>query len=288
MALSCLLFTDRHTDAVNVLEAMARSARRTGSPHAYAWYSTMCARHEHVRGEPPAAAESARTALDLFPETLTLATEMALAFLVFALVEQGELEQAQDALARYGADSGRFSQTTSGFTLLLARSALRLGQGRISTLPRTPKRSSSASESEAAHSRAADSGGSRSSRCTQRGKTSVPFASRRQTSPRLGVSACAAPRGSRWRCWASCREARKGRDTLRERQRSSRTSPRRLDRAHALIELGRRSAAPAVAPTRASRSVRAWNSHTGSARPARRSALAKSSWRSARAREGSC
>ena len=131
LAVSCLLFTDRHDSAAVVLDAMSADARESGSPTAFAWTSTMRARFEHVRGNPLAAEANARAALALFPIGLTLATELTLGYLVFALVEQGRLEEAHALLEEYGAGHGPLSSSTSGLTLLLARSALRLDQGRL-------------------------------------------------------------------------------------------------------------------------------------------------------------
>jgi DNA-binding CsgD family transcriptional regulator len=114
-----------------MLDAMSADARRSGSPTAFAWVSTMRARFEHVRGSPATAEAHARSALALFPVKLTLGTEMTLAFLTFALIEQGRLDEAEDELENHGAASGALSPTTSGLTLLLARSALRVDQGRL-------------------------------------------------------------------------------------------------------------------------------------------------------------
>lgn len=131
LAAACLVFTDRHELAEALLDEMSANARRSGAPTAFAWVSTMRARFEHVRGHPAAAEAHGRSALELFPPTLTLGTEIALAYLVFALVEEGELEEAEGLLQGYGVATGSLSRTTSGLTLLLARSALRLDQGRL-------------------------------------------------------------------------------------------------------------------------------------------------------------
>lgn len=131
LAAACLMFTDRHEAAEALLDAMSADARRNGSPTAFAWVSAMRARLDHVRGNPAGAEAHARSALELFPQALTLGTEMALAFLVLALVERGNLEAADGLLEDYGVASGPLSRTTSGLTLLLARSAVRLDQGRL-------------------------------------------------------------------------------------------------------------------------------------------------------------
>jgi len=131
LAAACLLFTDRHELAEALLDVMSADAQRSGSPTAFAWVSTMRARFEHVRGNLAAAEAHSRSALELFPSTLTLGTEMALGFLIFALVEEGRLEDAEVLLRDYGVATGALSRTTSGLTLLLARSALRLDEGRL-------------------------------------------------------------------------------------------------------------------------------------------------------------
>jgi DNA-binding SARP family transcriptional activator/DNA-binding CsgD family transcriptional regulator len=131
LAVACLLFIDRHERAKALLDAMLADARRSGSPTAFAWVSTMHARFEHVRGNPAAAEVHARSALELFPTPLMIGTELALAYLVFALVEEGRLDDAESLLGDAGVASGPLSRTTSGLTLLLARSALRLDQRRL-------------------------------------------------------------------------------------------------------------------------------------------------------------
>ena len=131
MAVASLVFIDRHELAEALLDAMSADARRSGSPTAFAWISTMWARFELVRGNLAAAEAHTRSALELFPPAPTLGTEMALGFLVFALVEEGKLEDAEGVLRNYGVAAGALSRTTSGLTLLLARSALRLDEGRL-------------------------------------------------------------------------------------------------------------------------------------------------------------
>ena len=130
LAVACLLLTDRHELADALVEAMAVNARRSGSPTAFAWVSTMRARSEHVHGNPAAAEVHSRGALELFPTALTLGTEIALAFLIFALIEEGKHREAESLLRGYDVAEGHLSRTISGLNLLLARSALRLNEGR--------------------------------------------------------------------------------------------------------------------------------------------------------------
>lgn len=238
IAVACLLFTDHLDSAEAVIEAMAEDARRTGSPTAHAWYSAMRSRYDHVRGKPPAAEEHARNALEVFPPALTLATEMALAFLVFALVEQGKLDDAEAELALHHAGEGSLSPTTSGMTLLLARSALRLDQGRLDD---------ARLDAEEVVRREGQRGGS----LPGRGYRWIPIlalraAGRQSMAVELARNDVAAARrfavssteGIALTALGAVEGGAKGIAHLRAGVGILEHSPRRLDHAHALVELG--------------------------------------------------
>jgi ATP/maltotriose-dependent transcriptional regulator MalT len=127
----CLVFTDRHDEAHSLIGAILAEAQEIGSPVASAWAWSAAARLEQMRGNLSEAESAARSALAPLPHELTLSTEIALAYLVLALVEQGRLDDAEAVLSDYGVASAACSRTTAGLALHLARSALRLAQGRI-------------------------------------------------------------------------------------------------------------------------------------------------------------
>ena len=126
----CLVFTERHDEAHRLLDAMLAEAREIGSPVASAWAWSVAARLEQMRGNLSEAESAARSALAPLPHERTLSTELALAYLVLALVEQGRHDEAEALLCDYGVASAACSRTTAGLALRLARSALRLAQGR--------------------------------------------------------------------------------------------------------------------------------------------------------------
>lgn len=126
----CLVFTDRHDEAHRLIDTILTEAREIGSPVASAWAWIVAARLEHMRGNLTEAESAARSALAPLPHELTLSTENALAYLVLALVAQGRFDDAEAELADYDAASAACSRTTAGLSLHLARSALRLAQGR--------------------------------------------------------------------------------------------------------------------------------------------------------------
>jgi DNA-binding CsgD family transcriptional regulator len=126
----CLVFTDRHDEAHSLLGTLLTEAREIGSPVAAAWAWSVAARLEQMRGNLSEAESAARSALAPLPQELTLSAELALAYLVLALVEQGRLGHAEAELSEYGVGSAACSRTTAGLALHLARSALRLAQGR--------------------------------------------------------------------------------------------------------------------------------------------------------------
>ena len=238
LAVASLLFTDRHEPAEALLDVMSADARRSGSPTAFAWVSTMRARLEHVRGNPAAAEAHSRSALGLFPAAPTLGTEMALAFLAFALVEQGRLEDAEGELLDHGVSTGDLSRTTSGLTLLLARSALRLDEGRL--------REAREDAEEVVHRE-----GTRGGSLPGRGFRWIPAlalntagdseAARRLAKQQAKLARAFGVRSVEGIALLVLGVVTPGAEGLRNLQRAAaklEDTPRRLDQAHALVELG--------------------------------------------------
>ena len=196
IALACLLFTDRLDSAEAVLAAMAEDARRTGSP-THMPGTRRCARATSTcAGIPPRPKSMPAARSRCSRRALTLATEMALAFLVFALVEQGKLDDAEAELAGHGAEAGPLSPTTSGMTLtarpLRAPAWTAAGSSRHA---KTPRRSSVASASAGDRFPGAATAGVPSSRFAPPGVKSSPSSSRARTSPPHSDSASPAPIG---------------------------------------------------------------------------------------------
>jgi DNA-binding CsgD family transcriptional regulator len=115
-----LTVTDRHADADALLGAMSEKARENGSAIAFAMVAAQRARLELTRGNP-AEAESIADSAFAVPGTLT---EHPLATLVLALVEQGKVDEAQAALEEHGVGTGPASPTAWGRSLLLARAVV--------------------------------------------------------------------------------------------------------------------------------------------------------------------
>jgi DNA-binding CsgD family transcriptional regulator len=122
-----LLYTDELERAAGVLDDAIANARRRGSATGYAGVSTARALHALRRGDVPAAEAEARGALEAADHALT--APLAVAFLVEALVERGELEEA-DALLTGRGLAGELAPVGPFASVLEARAALRLAQGR--------------------------------------------------------------------------------------------------------------------------------------------------------------
>ncbi|PZS22279.1 MAG: hypothetical protein DLM61_26235 [Pseudonocardiales bacterium] len=128
-AVAILAFHDELAEAERHIEHMLDDARRRGSVMGYAgglgWRAFSALR----RGSIPSAEADAGRALDLIEEhELHFAAPFALEFLVEALLERGQLEDCEAALARVPLEP--FAGTLPGAYLLEARSRLLLAQGR--------------------------------------------------------------------------------------------------------------------------------------------------------------
>ncbi len=129
LAMLALIWTD-HQDAVaEPMSAAVADARAHGSPVQYAAGDTMLARVAVTTGDLEQAEAHARHALG--SEVGPFFTEFALTSLIFALLERGEPEEAEQILARHGLEARAPSPTVNGRVLLSLRSTLRAGQGRI-------------------------------------------------------------------------------------------------------------------------------------------------------------
>jgi DNA-binding CsgD family transcriptional regulator len=122
-----LTVTDRHDEAEALLGAMSGKARESGSAIAFAMVAAQRARLELTRGDL-AEAESVAQSSFAVPGTVR---EHPLATLVLALVEQGRLDEAQAALEEHGAAAGPASPTAWGRSFLLARAVVHRLRGDV-------------------------------------------------------------------------------------------------------------------------------------------------------------
>ncbi|HET8822651.1 MAG TPA: AAA family ATPase, partial [Thermoleophilaceae bacterium] len=125
-----LISTDSLEAAASHLDAMLVDARARASIPAEAFVLVHRAWVELRRGSVARAEADARTGLELLTEhDIRLGTRFAVAGLIEALIERGELDEAERALA----DGGHAHDIAAGMAsnaLLEARGLLRLAQGR--------------------------------------------------------------------------------------------------------------------------------------------------------------
>ena len=128
-----LLSSDRHDELRALLGDAIADARARGSAGDLASMLSYLARVEYTQGKLARAQEAARTAVEAAAASSVFALTLpwAVSNLVIALVERGELETAEQALASHGLAAGPVPATVTGRVVLGARSALRLAQGRV-------------------------------------------------------------------------------------------------------------------------------------------------------------
>jgi DNA-binding CsgD family transcriptional regulator len=125
-ALRVLVDADREAQALPVADQALEAARRQGSVLGVVSMLGLRALSAWRRGDVLGAEARARELLDLTPTTIGKLAHWS--YLALALVERGELEEAETAVARSGADHAPLLSYT-GVTLH-ARARLRLAQGR--------------------------------------------------------------------------------------------------------------------------------------------------------------
>lgn len=125
--------SDHHDEVRPLLDEAAADARRRGSAFAVAATLATTARLEQLRGDLGAAEAAARTAFEAAASSAQygLIVLLAASSLVVVLVEQGRLDDAEDVLADIGLATGPPPSTTTGNNLLASRARLRLAQGRV-------------------------------------------------------------------------------------------------------------------------------------------------------------
>ena len=125
-----LLSTDSLDLAYGHLDAMLADAHARGSIPAEAFVMAHRAWASFLRGSVARAEADARTGLELLTEhDIPLGRPFALAGLIAALIERGELDEAESAL-RDGGFEGAVPAGMASNSLLETRGILRLAQGR--------------------------------------------------------------------------------------------------------------------------------------------------------------
>jgi DNA-binding CsgD family transcriptional regulator len=125
--------SDHHDELRPMFEDAIADARARGSAAAVALTLSTFARLEQLQGNLLDAEAAGRSALEAAGSSThyRLVLPLALSALILPLVERGQLEAADDALAAHGLAAGPPPPTTTGNPFLAARAKLRLAQGRI-------------------------------------------------------------------------------------------------------------------------------------------------------------
>lgn len=125
--------SDHHDEVRPLLEEAAADARRRGSPFAVAATLSTLARLEQLQGDLAAAEAAAQTAFDAAASSpqYRLMLMLAASSLLLVLVEQGRLDAAEDVLAEVGMTTGPPPPASTGNNFLASRAKLRLAQGRV-------------------------------------------------------------------------------------------------------------------------------------------------------------
>jgi DNA-binding CsgD family transcriptional regulator len=125
--------SDHHDEVRPLLEEAAADARRRGSPFAVAATLSTLARLEQLQGDLAAAEAAAQTAFDAAASSpqYRLMLLLAASSLLLVLVEQGRLDDAESVLAGVGMTTGPPPPASTGNNFLAGRARLRLAQGRV-------------------------------------------------------------------------------------------------------------------------------------------------------------
>jgi len=125
--------SDHHDELRPLFDEAIADARARGSAVAGALTLGTLARLEHVQGNLAQAAAAGRSAIELAASSTQyrLALPLAASALIPALVERGRLQEADNVLATYELEVGPPPATTTGNPFLAARAKLRLAQGRV-------------------------------------------------------------------------------------------------------------------------------------------------------------
>lgn len=130
MAVNVLIFADRFDAAAAALERVMTAARRQSSPLRFAYASSYSSLLSYRTGAVGEAVMHARHALDSDAFTQGgLNRPGATAFLAYGLIEEGDLDGADAALAGTGLLNEPLGGSFFINSLLLARGRLRLAQG---------------------------------------------------------------------------------------------------------------------------------------------------------------
>lgn len=127
MALIC---ADALDDAAAMLDEAATNARRHGSEHAYSWVCSARGMLAYRRGAVAEAQSEMRVALEVTLRSgLLLGSAFNSGVLIAALMETGQLDEAQACLEDIGLDRAFIPPPAPFQILLAARGRLRLAQG---------------------------------------------------------------------------------------------------------------------------------------------------------------
>jgi DNA-binding CsgD family transcriptional regulator len=128
--LTVLICADELDAVAAVLDDAVASARRHGSEHAFSFVCSQRAALAYRRGEIGEAESEARVALDATLRSgLLLGSAVNTGLLVAALIESGNLDEAQAALMEIGMADGYIPPPAPFNALLSARGRLRLARG---------------------------------------------------------------------------------------------------------------------------------------------------------------
>jgi DNA-binding CsgD family transcriptional regulator len=128
-AVGALILGDVYDEALKWLCALIEEARRRGSTTTYVLALSIRSYANHRRGDVGEALADARMAMEAEAAYASgVFTPIATTFLLEALIESGELSEAEEALSTHGLD-GALPQLYTFDILLARRGRLRLAQG---------------------------------------------------------------------------------------------------------------------------------------------------------------
>ena len=129
-AVFVLIAADRFADADAELDRALVESRQRGSPVGFMLASMMRSLSAYRQGDLAAAVAEARAAADTAnAQGWGTGVPVVTGFLVDALIERGDLDEARTVLAASGCDEGDVPDQLLGHALLVARGRLRLAMG---------------------------------------------------------------------------------------------------------------------------------------------------------------
>lgn len=126
-----LIFADHSTEAEALIDSAEADAAQRGSPTTFLCAQVLRSRLALARGALAEVEEAGRTVLDASDVLGPIVRDWVLALVVHALVEMGRAEDADRLLEEHDLLTGDLPPTSSAHMLVLARAALHRTRGRL-------------------------------------------------------------------------------------------------------------------------------------------------------------